>query len=97
MNRHSLKWHLIESPVTRDFTLHSRARDHNTRFWKCLLMAFGHSSFWGLSSHNVMVTALWLVCEVVLRELHMAPRNGTSSSWVRAYSRSFPFYQFDGT
>ena len=28
MNRHPLKKHLVEGPVTYGFTLHSRARDH---------------------------------------------------------------------
>ena len=49
--------------------------------------------FWGLSQCHGHGS--WRVCEVVVRELHMAPRNGTSSSWGIAYSRSFPFYQFD--
>jgi hypothetical protein len=29
-NRNSLKWHLVEGPVTYDFTLHLKARDHTT-------------------------------------------------------------------
>ena len=28
MNRNSLKWHLVEGPVTYDFTLHLRIRHH---------------------------------------------------------------------
>ena len=33
---------MVASPVTYDFTPHLRARDHFTRFWKCLGTAFGH-------------------------------------------------------
>ena len=43
--------------------LHSRVRDHTTRFWRCVGMAFTHFL---LGSHNVTVTATWLVCEVTL-------------------------------
>ena len=42
-------------PVTYDFTLHLRVRDHATWFWRCLGTAFGHSL---LDSHNFMVMAL---------------------------------------
>ena len=28
--QHSLKWHLVEGPITYNFTLHLRVRDHTT-------------------------------------------------------------------
>ena len=43
------------NPVTNDFTLHLRVRDHTTWFWRCLGTVFGHFL---LGSHNFMVTAL---------------------------------------
>jgi hypothetical protein len=55
MNRNSLKWHLVERPVTYDFTLHLRVRDHTTWVWRCRGTAFGHF-LWG--THNSMVTFL---------------------------------------
>ena len=55
MNRKTFNWHLVEGPVTYDFTLCLRARDHTTWFWKCLEIAFGHFL---LGSHNSMVKAL---------------------------------------
>ena len=55
MNRDSLKYHLVEGPITCDFTRHLRIRDHTMRFWKCLGTAFGHFL---LGSHNPMVMAL---------------------------------------
>jgi hypothetical protein len=33
MNRHSLQQHLVEVPVTYDFTLHLRVLDHAAWFW----------------------------------------------------------------
>ena len=55
MNRNPLKEHLVEGPVTYDYTVHLRVRDHTTCFWRCLGTAFGHLL---LSSHNFMVMAL---------------------------------------
>ena len=55
MNRNSLKYHLVEGPVTYDFTLHLRIHDQTTRFWRCVEMAFGQSR---LDSHNFTVMAL---------------------------------------
>ena len=55
MNKNSLKCHLVEGLVTYDFTLHLRARDHTTLFWRRVRTAFGHVL---LGSHNFMVTAL---------------------------------------
>src|ERR1700737_1628746 len=55
MNRNSLKYHLVEGPITYDFALHLRIRDHITWFWKCLGIAFGHFL---LGTHNIMVMAL---------------------------------------
>jgi hypothetical protein len=46
-----------------DFTLHLRVHDQTTWFWRCVGMAFGHFL---LGCHNLMVTALSLVCEVAL-------------------------------
>ena len=54
--------HLIEGPVTYDFTLHLRACYHTTCFWRCLGTAFGNFI---LVSHNFMSMALGL-CEVTL-------------------------------
>ena len=48
MNRNSLKKHLVEGPVTNDYTLHLRVHDHSTWFWKCLGLTFGHF-FWALT------------------------------------------------
>ena len=58
MNRNSLKQHLVEGPVTNDFALHLRIREHTTphdvegvlgrRPWDTFL----------LGSHNFLVTAL---------------------------------------
>ena len=47
MNRNSLKWHLIEGPVTFGFTLHLRVYDHTTWFWRCLETTF-EDFFWAL-------------------------------------------------
>ena len=56
MNRNSLKYHLVEGPVTCGFTLHLRVRDHTTTwFWRCVGTTFGHFL---LGSHSFMVTAL---------------------------------------
>ena len=72
MNRNSLKWHLVEGPVTYGFTLHLRIRGHTTWFWRCCGTAFGHFL---LSSYNFMVTALgscvkwpWF-CRALIRKL----------------------------
>jgi hypothetical protein len=54
-NRNLLKLHLVEGPITYDFTLHLRVRDHTTWFWRCPGTAFGH---FPLGPHNFMVTAL---------------------------------------
>ena len=55
MNANSLKQHSVESPITYDFTLHLRVRDHTTWFRRCLGTAFGHFL---LGPHDLMVTAL---------------------------------------
>jgi hypothetical protein len=55
MNRHSLKSHMVEGPVTYGFTLYLRTCDHTIWFWRCVGTAFGHFL---LGSHNFMVTAL---------------------------------------
>ena len=44
-------------------TPHLRARYHTTWYWRWLGTAFGH---FHLGSHNLMVTALGLVCEVAM-------------------------------
>ena len=62
VNRNPLKWHLVEGPVTCDFTLQLRVHDHTMWFWKCWT-AFGHSSF-RLSQFRGHGS--WLVCEVAL-------------------------------
>ena len=48
---------LVESLVTYDFTLHLRVCDHNTWFWRCLGMVFGH---FFLNPHN-----FWLLAHVL--------------------------------
>ena len=59
MNRNSLKWHLVEGPITYDFTLHSRVCDHTTyMILEVPLDTFGFSQFHG---HYA-----WLMCEVAL-------------------------------
>jgi hypothetical protein len=52
-----IHWNSIQlrGPVTYDFTLHLRARDHTKWFWRCVGAAVGHFL---LGSHNFMVTAL---------------------------------------
>ena len=60
--KNSLKYnHLVEGPITYDFTLHLRVRDHTTWFWTwssdgLWTLSFGLSQFHGHGS--------WLVCEV---------------------------------
>ena len=63
MNKNSLRYHLVEDPVTYDFTLHLRAHDHTTWVWRCLGTAsFGHFL---LGSHNFHCGhGSWLACEV---------------------------------
>ena len=80
MNRNSMKQHLIEGLGTYDFTLHSRARDHMTWFWKCLGTAFGQFL---LGSRNSMVTDLvscvtWPYDSSQFRHLH----THSSKLWV---------------
>jgi hypothetical protein len=74
VNRNSLKSHLVEGPVTYDFTLHLRVCDHTTTWWcwRCVgTMAFGHFSCGLSQSHG---HGSWLVCEVALRGgLHYGP------------------------
>ena len=55
MNKNSSKEHLVEDPVTYDFTLYLRIRDHTTWVWRYVETAFGHFL---LGSHNFTVTAL---------------------------------------
>jgi hypothetical protein len=57
MTKNALKNHLVEGPVTYDFTLHLNILDHKDDVGACVGMAFGHFL---LSSHNLMVTALGL-------------------------------------
>lgn len=62
MNRHSLTNHLVEGPVTYDFTLQFMACVHTTWFWKDFRTAFEH--FFGLSQDHGHTS--WLICEVAL-------------------------------
>jgi hypothetical protein len=51
-----IHWNSISlSPITYDFTLHSKIRDRTTWFWRCVGTTFGHFL---LGSHNSMVTVL---------------------------------------
>ena len=52
-----IQWNNIwlRGPVTYDFTLHLRIRDHTTWLWRCVGTVFGHFL---LGSHNFMVIAL---------------------------------------
>jgi hypothetical protein len=83
LNRNKLKLHLVESPVTYDFTLHLKVCDHIRWFWRHLGKAFENFI---LGSHNFMVSALgsclgyWLMCEVALS--HCSPMNRTTSHLV---------------
>ena len=45
MNRNLLKLHLVEGPITYDFTLH----DHTTWFWRCLGRPLD-TFFWALTN-----------------------------------------------
>jgi hypothetical protein len=64
VNRNSLKHHLVEGPVTYDFTLHLRVRDHKyymileVRWDNLWTLSFVLSQFHG---HG-----FWLVCKVAL-------------------------------
>ena len=78
MNRHSLKWHLIEGLVTHGFTLHFRFCDHTRWFWKWLGTAFGH--FFGLSQFHGHGS--WLVCEVALKSGGWVACKATESEQV---------------
>ena len=49
----------VSGPVTYDFTLHLRAHDCTTWFWKCVGTAFGHF-FWALTIFTVMALGLCL-------------------------------------
>ena len=57
MNRSSLKQHMVEGPVTCDFTLHSMTRDHTG-----MILELSWDGLWThhLRSNNSMVTALGL-------------------------------------
>ena len=55
----------LRAPVTYDFTLHSRVRDHTTWSRRCLETAFEHFL---LGSHNFMVTAFGLCVKWLLLE-----------------------------
>ena len=61
VNRNSLKWHLVEGPVTYDFTLHDGGGVLGQQ-------PLGHFL---LSPHNFMVIySPWLACEVALKLQH---------------------------
>ena len=64
MNRNAFQEHLVDGPVTCDFTLHLRVREHTTSVWRCVGTAFGHFSF-GLSQLHGHGSCL--VCEGALR------------------------------
>ena len=56
INRNTLKLHFVEDPITYDFTLHLRARDHTT--W-CLEATFRHF-FWALTiSWSRLLAHVW--------------------------------------
>jgi len=61
MNRHSLKWHVVEGRTTYDFTLHLRLRDTTTWFWRCVGTAFNLDTFfWALTiSWSRLLTHMW--------------------------------------
>jgi hypothetical protein len=48
MNKISLKWHLVEGPVTYDFTLHLRVRDHTLHDFGGVLGRPLDTFFWAL-------------------------------------------------
>jgi hypothetical protein len=56
MNKNSLKLHLVEVPVTYDFTLHSRIPDHTPHDLGGVLGR--HLDTFLLGCHNFVVTAL---------------------------------------
>jgi hypothetical protein len=94
MSRKSLKYHLVEGPITYGFTLHLRIRDHTTWFWRCVGTAFGHFL---LGSHNFMVMAcVWggpmsSPKHQELGHLHIAvPLKPTVSLWGTTWPTLIP-------
>ena len=86
-DRKSSKEHLVEGPVTNDFTLHLRIHDHIAWFWGCVgTTALGHFSF-GLSQFHGHGS--WLVCEVA-HDLQYTQRGECSSlkTWLLVVSMS---------
>ena len=49
MNRNSIKLHLVEGPVTYDFTIHLRVRDHTPYDFGGVLGWPLHTFFWALT------------------------------------------------
>ena len=64
MNKNFIEQQLVEDPVTHDFTLHSRVRDHTAWLWRCVGTAFGHFLLGSLNFHG---HGSWLVCGVAPR------------------------------
>ena len=60
VNRNSLKWHLVEGPVTYDFTLHSRARDQHYMIVEVCLGRPSDTFFWDLTiSWSRLLARVW--------------------------------------
>jgi hypothetical protein len=60
VNRFSLKWHLVEGPVTYDFTLHSRARDQHYMIVEVCLGRPSDTFFWDLTiSWSRLLARVW--------------------------------------
>ena len=67
MRRNSSKSHLAEDLITYDFTLHLRARDHNTAWcWRWCWDGLGTLSFRLSQCHGL---GSWLVWEAALKVL----------------------------
>ena len=83
MNRYSMKQHLVEGPVTYDFTLHLSARDQTTLIWKCPKAAFEHF----LGALTMFGHGSWLACEMALSIRTHQVQNWISISHSMALGR----------
>jgi hypothetical protein len=77
---------LVEGPVTYDFTLHLRVRDHTAWFWRWVFLWWCLGTFL-LGSHNFKVTALGLCVKVALSNTFLFVST-KASEWMVKGNRS---------